>query len=378
MESEIGRYLAECQAIIDRVEREGRGLTKSERERAERVLERVGEMRDTEQLSKAIADMNGQLNRGGSTTKSRGAPALDFSTQQVKAMQDAAQSGHFFKADIDSTDAPMAAVGDYRFSPFAFLRDRQRVSNLIPTEPTDAPMVHYFRGSTAASAAAAVAEGAAKPESSPTWVQVSEPVRKLAHFVRINDEVLADFANFRSVIGSELLAGLINVENQQLLVGSGVSPNLTGLMTVAGTLTRARGTDSNLDAIAKAKSDLRVGASFTEPDAIVLHPSNLMTIATAKDGQGRYIVSDPAQPGPEQLFGMKVISTTAMTLNSALMGAFSEAARIYLRMPPVVEIHPNAGGTTEFISNQTLARAEERLALAVPRPASLIKITGLT
>lgn len=47
----------------------------------------------------------------------------------------------------------------------------------------------------------------------------------------------------------------------------------------------------------------------------------------------------------------------------ALMGAFSEAARIYLRMPPVVEVARNGGGITEFISNQTLARCEERLAL---------------
>ena len=45
--------------------------------------------------------------------------------------------------------------------------------------------------------------------------------------------------------------------------------------------------------------------------------------------------------------------------------------------PPVVEVAPLGGGTTEFISNQTLARCEERLALAVPRPTSLISITGL-
>ena len=103
-----------------------------------------------------------------------------------------------------------------------------------------------------------------------------------------------------------------------------------------------------------------------------------MSIATAKDGDGRYLVADPAAPGPESLFGMRVVPTTKITLNTALMGNFAEAARIYVRQPPVVEIHPNAGGTVEFVANQTLARAEERLALAVPRPTSLISITGLT
>jgi hypothetical protein len=211
--------------------------------------------------------MNGQLQGGRGANASSGAPALDFSTHQVQQMQKAALGGHFIKAEIDSSDAPMSGVGDYRLTPFPFLRDKPRVANLIPTERTDAPTVFYFRGSTAASAAAPVAEGAAKPESSPVWTQVSAPVRKIARYTRINDEVLADFTNFRQVVGTELLAGLIDAENSQLLVGSGVAPNLTGLLNTSGILTRPRGTDSNLDAVAKAKADLRVGASFTEPDA---------------------------------------------------------------------------------------------------------------
>jgi len=180
----------------------------------------------------------------------------------------------------------------------------------------------------------------------------------LAHFVRINDEVLQDFSNFRQVIGQELLAGLIDAENSQLLVGSGTPPNLTGLLTTTGILTRARGTDSNLDAVLKAKADLRVGASFAEPDGLIVHPSNLSTIQLAKDSQGRYITNDPAQSGPETLFGMRLIPTTKVTLGTALMGNFAEAARLYVRQSPVVEVAPLGGGTVEFIANQTLARAE--------------------
>ena len=247
------------------MEREGRQITKAERARAEFILERVRDLKDTESLTKAINKMNGSLNLGGFPSKSRGVPPLDFSMGQVQQWHKAAQDGHFIKAEIDSTDSPMSAVGDYRMTPFPFLRDKPRVANLIPVERTDAPTVFYFRGTTAASAAAAVAEGAAKPESSPVWQQISSPVRKLAHYTRINDEVLQDFVNFREVVGTELLAGLIDAENAQLLVGSGVAPNLTGFLTTSGILTRARGADSNLDAVAKAKADLRVGASSPSP-----------------------------------------------------------------------------------------------------------------
>jgi HK97 family phage major capsid protein len=93
--------------------------------------------------------------------------------------------------------------------------------------------------------------------------------------------VLADFTNFKAVIGTELLAGLINAENAQLLTGSGVAPNLTGLLTVSDILHQGEAR-TRLDAILKAKTDLRTGASLTEPDAIVIHPSNLQTAESVR------------------------------------------------------------------------------------------------
>jgi len=367
------QLLDEASEIVDKALRDRRGLTRTEKATVDKNLETAKEINSNDALQAEIDRMRVPY----STSKSLGMPALDFSGAMVKDMHKAAVDGHYMKASIDSTAAPMGAVGDYRLSPFPFLRDKARVASLIPVESTEAPTVFYFRGSTGASAAAAVAEGAAKPESSPVWTQISAPVRKIAHFTRINDEVLADFSNFSQIIGQELLSGLIDAENGQLLTGSGVAPNLTGLLATTGILTRARGTDNNLDAVAKAKADLRVGASFTEPDAIIIHPTNLMSIQTSKDADGRYIVTDPAAVGPEQLFGMKVVATTKCTLGTALVGNFNEAARIYLRQAPVVDVAPNGGGTTEFISNQTLVRCEERLALAVQRPTSLISVTGL-
>jgi hypothetical protein len=170
-------------------------------------MKAVENLTDDQAFRKSLDELHGSLNGGfRAATNSRGAPALDVSMHQVSELQKAALGSHFIKAEIDSTDAPMSGVGDYRLSPLPFLRNKPRVANLIPTEPPEAPAVFYFKGTTAASAAAPVVEGAAKPESSPVWTQVSAPVRKIAHYTRINDEVLADFTNFRQVIGTELLA----------------------------------------------------------------------------------------------------------------------------------------------------------------------------
>jgi len=52
------------------------------------------------------------------------------------------------------------------------------------------------------------------------------------------------------------------------------------------------------------------------------------------------------------------------------MGNFAGGARLYVRLSPVVVIHPNAGGTTEFISNQIsgAARSGSPSRCHVPRP----------
>ncbi len=318
---------------------------------------------------------------GGFTAKaSLGAPALNFTDEDVSALQKGGLDRRITtKATTSSTQAPMATIEDYRLGPWPFLRDRVRILDLIPVENTDAPTVHYYRGTTAASAAGAVAEGAAKPESSPVWESVVAPIRKLAHYVRVNDEVLADFRQFRQVIGVEMLAGLMDVENEQLLNGSGVAPNLTGLLNTTGIIVRARNaaaSESNLDALFRGTNDLRTGSAFTEPDTIVMHPTDFGLVRLAKDTAGNYLTGDAMESGPVTLWGTPVVVTNRIAAGTALVANLAEAARVYLRQPPTLEVAPVAG-TAEFIANQTLVRAEERLALAVVRPSALVKVTGL-
>ena len=98
-------------------------------------------------------------------------------------------------------------------------------------------------------------------------------MQKLAHFTRVNDEVIADFDNFLDVVGNELLAGLIKEKTAQLIGGSGIGANLTGLLTTAGILTvGSAGTD--LDGIAAGFLAIRTGASHCDPDVVVMNPAD--------------------------------------------------------------------------------------------------------
>ena len=203
-------------------------------------------------------------------------------------------------------------------------------------------------------------------------------MQKLAHFTRVNDEVIQDFDSFLEVVGSELLAGLIKEETAQLLAGTGIGANLTGLLTTSGILTvGSAGTD--LDAIAAGFLAIRTGAAHCDPDVVVMHPADWFSAGflLAKDTAGQYLVGDPVTGVKPSLWGVPVILSEAMTENTAMVANLAIAATAYVRQAPVVEVAPYGGGTTEFIANQTLIRAEERLALAVHHPAAICTVTAV-
>jgi HK97 family phage major capsid protein len=159
-----------------------------------------------------------------------------------------------------------------------------------------------------------------------------------------------------------------------LLNGNGTAPNLLGLLNVSGILTRARGTDSNLDALLKSVTDLRAGSSFVVANAVCMHPSNFETVRLSKDAQGAYLLGNPRSPEPPQLGRARFVVTTRMPAGTALVGNFRAAARVLVRAEPTIEIQPLVQAPP---TNENLVICEERLGLAVPRPTALVKITGL-
>lgn len=324
-------------------------------------------------------DKSGNWGNGAGTTKALGGPNLLLGEAELKGLQQAGleRQAISVKAPVDSVGAPMAAVSGYQYSPLSpFLRESQRVASLLPSVATSSPSVTYFRGLTGATSAAPVAEGAAKPESTPSYESVQVSVRKIAHYARATDEVISDFPSFTGMLGTELLAGLIDAENAQLLTGSGAGVNLTGMLNATGILTRARGVDSRMDAVLKAIVDIRTGSTFSEATGIILHPSDWQTIRLEKDANGRYLSADPiSMPDAQKLWGLPAVVTTKMTQGTAMVGNFDLGTRLHMRESPRIE--SSLGGLTEFTTNVMLFRAEERLALATPRPAALCKVTGL-
>lgn len=109
---------------------------------------------------------------------------------------------------------------------------------------TDTNLIEYVRLASRANNAAEVAEAAAldgvgltggvKPESGFTLEPATAPVRTIAHLMYVTRQALDDMSGLQSFIDSELRWGLDDRVNRQLLIGSGIAPNLEGLNVVDG------------------------------------------------------------------------------------------------------------------------------------------------
>lgn len=269
-------------------------------------------------------------------------------------------------------------VTDYRPGIVETLFKRLVVADLLASGTTNSTSITYMKETTFTNAAAAVAEGSPKPESTLVFEQVSDLVRKVAHWLPVTDEMLEDVAQIRSYIDARLRLGLSIAEEDQLLNGSGTAPNVEGLLNRSGltTATVRAGSVTNAEAIFTAMMAV-FNASFVMPTGTIMNPANWQTTQLSKDGDGRYYGSGPfAGPQAPTLWGFPVVVTPSIVANTGFTGAFNSAAQVFRKGGVTVEA--SNSHSDFFVRNLTAIRCEERLALAVYRPGAFSKITSLT
>jgi HK97 family phage major capsid protein len=257
------------------------------------------------------------------------------------------------------------------------LTKRLVVADLLASGTTDSNAVAYMKEKVFTNAAAAVLEGGIKPESTLTFEAALSAVRKIAHWLPVTEEMLEDVAQIRSYIDARLRLGVQIEEEDQLLNGDGIAPNLLGLRMVPGLapdVVRAAA-EPSADAILRQIMAI-FGTSFLMPDGIVMSPADWATVLLTKGGQGQYLTGGPfASIQSATLWGLPVAVTPSIEPTVALVGAFKQAAQIFRKGG--IRVEASNSHSDFFIKNLVAIRAEERLALAVYRPAAIGEVTGL-
>jgi HK97 family phage major capsid protein len=248
------------------------------------------------------------------------------------------------------------------------------VSDLMLSGTTSSNAITYMEETTHTNSAAEVAEGGAKPESALDFTLRTDAVRKIATWIPVTDEMLDDVPAMESYVRGRLAFMVMQRREAQLLVGDGTAPNISGILDRSGLQTQAKGADPTPDAVYKAMTKVRVTGA-AEPTAAVFHPNDWQDVRLLRTADGIYIWGSPADAGPERIWGLTVRQTTGITENTGLVGAFRPLAQVFRRSGLTVELTRDYD--TYRTSNKALLIAEERLALAVYRPAGFCAITGI-
>lgn len=336
------------------------------------------QMKAADEAEKLISGLKKDITAPADNEKEEKAMAKTLGENFVEAVKSAQIGKKFnviapaFKAATDTQTSPAGAV-DFATTFDKTVVEAARVPlvvrDLFGAENISGSTLVYLVEGAMQGAPAVTAEGAEKPQihfADPTPKTVS--LAKVACHIKESDEYIHDYPFLASAINGRLLYELGLVEQNKLVADLIAT---SGIQT--GTYA-ANATASDIaDAILQAAMDVQNSSGFAA-DAILINPADWYALRIAKDGENRYYGGGffGAQNVPN-LWGINVCVSPAVTAGTIVVGAYKTCASVVQNGGVSVE----AVNTNEddFVKNLMTIRAEERLALAVRRPAGFKKLT---
>ena len=267
-------------------------------------------------------------------------------------------------------------VGTPELFPGAIQMRRMWLRDVLSVQQTGLSSVPYIRELNAQAlegGASAVAEASAKPEVDAQFVQVDAPIRKIAGWLRATDEILMDAPTLRGYIDTRLGYMIQIREEQQILSGTGTAPQIEGINVVSGTQTQTTPTGDYPAIIGRAIG--KIENVDGDADGVATNPLDYWQAVTSRystffDGSGAGAA--PATIGGVT-WGLPAIRTRALAAGSAIVGAWRLGATLFDRQQTVIRVSDQHSDL--FIRNQVVILAEERVGLAIHRPALFVKAT---
>lgn len=311
--------------------------------------------------------------------------AVGHRLAQIKGMRGASVAAPEWlgrKSNTDIQKNPASALPwSTEFIPgLVTVRRRLQVADLFSQGTTDAAAVSWLVEGALEGDVGFKAEGEEKPQfhiGDPTAVTSS--YEKICGFVQYSDEMLEDFAFLVSEINGRGVYQLQLAEESALLNGDGSGANMKGVLRTSGVQALTKGTDTEADAIFKGISAIGRSSGYTA-DAIVIGPAVFEKLRLSKDQNGQYYGGGmfSGQYGQDglilypNLWGLTTVVTPAIGDNTALVGAFKEAATLYRRGG--IRVETTTSHADNFTKDVVTTRLEVRELLAVRQPLAFAAI----
>lgn len=255
-----------------------------------------------------------------------------------------------------------------------YRRKMPSIAALVGQGETNSDIVEYVHQTAVSTGAAETAEDVAAPESAITWEALTANVREITHFIPVTLRAMSDAGQLRTIVESDLVAGVLDRLDTQLYAGGGTGSDLTGITITSGINTQPLGGDTRLDCLHKAVTQIRVAAGvLSEPDAIVMNGTDWQKVRLEKDADGQYLLGPAGMSGDRQIWGIPVVISNVSSTGSPLVGDFAGSARMWTREG--VNLSAGLDGN-DFTKRRISLLAAMRIAFAVTRPTGFTGVTG--
>ena len=340
-------------------------------------------------MQEHLDNLDIKLQKKGGQTESKSfnenlSEAISEKAEQIKSFANSRQKEMKLEmkavGDMSSANFGGASYAnlttEYRANILPLADSTVYLRDLLPKGTTQANAITYPRH-TGGEGAPAPWESGAKAQIDFDFDAVTAPVQWIAGFVKVPREMLDDVAFLESFLRANLLRELLKAENAQILNGTGVTPNLHGLVP------QAQAYGGSYTALIEKIVDAAYGQVLENghnANAVVLNARDAVGIYLNKaSGSGEYDLPGGIGfvNGRLQIAGLNVVAvpTAQMAAGSFLTGDFN-AAQLITRLSPEIRFFEQ--DTDNVQKNMITIRVEERVALPVYYPNAFVKGSATT
>lgn len=255
------------------------------------------------------------------------------------------------------------------------------VIDAVPMLPTDQSSINFMEETTFTNNAVETAESTATTasdligEAALALTERTNPVELLPVFIPVTLQQMEDEPGVEAYVNGRLVYMIRARLDSQILAGNGTTPNLKGTKNIGGSLqTQAKGGDPTPDAVYKLFTKLRV-TGFVEPSVVFFHPNDWQDIRLLRTADGIYIFGSPMDAGPDRIWGVPVIQTTANAENTAVAGDYQNFSALYTKRGVTLAVSDSHG--FYFTRMMMAIRADMRVAMVHFRTSAFGTVTGI-
>ena len=172
---------------------------------------------------------------------------------------------------------------------------RLTLLDLIDAGDTEQNSIEYARIIAETNNAAIVPEGELKPLSDLTTDTADAKAHTFADGFVMTNQFLADEPTLAAFMQARLPIHLRSVTEQKILAGAGGTDDVLGLLNTTGTQAQAFDEDAY---VTLARAIEKIEATEVEPQAIVMHPTDVWKMRLMRDNDGRFIAGGPFTAAP--------------------------------------------------------------------------------